>query len=87
MPQRIISDISRGAVGPTQRQQDDRLEQGRLAGGVWTPDELRPGPELEIERRVAPEIPDYQGSEQRRRPGGCGNGTRVGDLWLLTKSS
>ncbi len=60
--------VRRGAVRPPQRQQDDGLEQRRLAGRVRTPDQLRPGPELEVERGVAPEIPDRQGSKERRRP-------------------
>ena len=60
--------VGGGPVGPAQRQQDDGLEQSRLAGGVRAPDELRPGPELEVQRGVAPEIPDRPGAEERRRP-------------------
>jgi hypothetical protein len=52
--------IGRSPVGSPQRQQDDGLEQGRLAGRVGTPDQLRPGPELGVQRGVAPEVPDRQ---------------------------
>ena len=39
-----------------QRQQHDRLEQARLAGGVRAPDELRARAEGGVERRVAAEV-------------------------------
>jgi len=45
---------------PPDREQDDRLEEGGLAGRVGPPDELWTGPEGEVERRVAPEIPDRE---------------------------
>ena len=48
--------VRRGPVRAAPGEQDDRLEQARLAGGVRSPDQLRPGPERDLERVVATEV-------------------------------
>ena len=55
-PQRTSSRVGRRPVRAAPGEQDDRLEQARLAGGVRPPDELRPGPERGLERRVAAQV-------------------------------
>jgi hypothetical protein len=52
---------------PPKREQDDCLEQGRLAGRIGAPDELRPGTEIEVQRAIAPEVPNGQRSKECRR--------------------
>jgi hypothetical protein len=51
-------------VRPTPRQEDDRLEEARLAGGVRTPDELRTPSELGVERVVTAEVENAQRTKQ-----------------------
>ena len=48
--------VGRRPVRAAPGQQDDRLEQARLAGRVRAPDELRAGAERRVERRVAPQV-------------------------------
>jgi hypothetical protein len=45
-------------------EQDDRLEEAGLAGGIGTPQELGPWPELDVERGVAAEIGQPDGRER-----------------------
>ena len=52
---------------PPKREQDDCLEQGRLAGRIGAPDELRPGTEIKVQRAIAQEVPNGQRSKERRR--------------------
>ena len=54
----------RRPVGATPGEQDDRLEQARLAGRVGPPDELRSGPEVGVEARVAAQIAELDRLEQ-----------------------
>ena len=49
-------------------QQDDRLEQARLAGRIRPDDEVGPAAEDQVGRAVAPEILDGDRVEQRRVP-------------------
>ena len=48
----------------TPREQDDRLEEARLASRVGTPDELRTGPEVDVEGRVATQVAQDDRLEQ-----------------------
>ena len=55
-------------------EQDDGLEEARLAGGVGAPDELVAGPEDRLERAVSPEV----GEAQRGERGGLYDVVRTG---------
>jgi hypothetical protein len=44
----------------TPGEQDDPLEEARLAGSVGPPDEVRPGPEGGLKLGVAPQVPDRE---------------------------
>jgi hypothetical protein len=52
---------------PPEREQDDCLEEGRLAGRIGAPDELRPGTQIEVQRAIAPEVPNGKRSKECRR--------------------
>ena len=55
-------------------QQDDRLEEARLACRVGPPDQLRAGFEHGVERRVAAQVADGDAPQDR----GVGNRRRAG---------
>src|SRR5690349_13564482 len=60
-------------MGGAPGEQDDALEQARLAGRVGPPDELRAGRQLDVERAVPAEVGQQQPLEQRRGGRrGCG---------------
>src|SRR5215218_1051765 len=65
--------LGRRAMAATPREEHDRLEEARLAGGVGAPHELWPWLEHGIERRVSAQVPDGKPAEDRRvgrrRPG------------------
>ncbi len=67
------------AVGVAPGQQDDGLEQARLAGRVGTVDELGARPEGDVEGGVAAQIADRDPAQDRRlrgRPSGVEAGVR-----------
>jgi hypothetical protein len=70
-------------VGASEPKQNHGLEQSGLAGRIWSPDELRSTAELDVQRRIAPEIPDRQRAKDRRRSLVRGDWTSFGDLRLL----
>jgi len=51
-------------VRPAGRQQDDRLEQAGLAGGIRTMDQVGSRRELELEGVIAPQIGQDKSFEQ-----------------------
>jgi hypothetical protein len=53
-------------VAAAPREQHDRLEEARLAGGIRSPDELRSGLEHDVEDPVAAEVADRQAAQDRR---------------------
>ena len=63
-PQRIISASLGGPVRGAAGQEDDRLEEARLAGRVRAPDELRARPERRLERVVGAEAGQAERGEQ-----------------------
>lgn len=56
-------------MGSSPGQQDDGLEQAGLARRIGPPDQLWPGPEVDLEQRVAAQVADGEGLEQDRLPG------------------
>ena len=52
--------VGRRPVRPAPGEQDDRLEEARLAGRIRPDDELRPGPEGGLERCVRPQVEDRE---------------------------
>ena len=69
-----------GAVGSAQREHDDGLQEGRLAGCVGAPNELRPGPQRQVQRGVTAQVAQDQGTKQGRRLRLRPDGTVLGDL-------
>jgi hypothetical protein len=60
-------------MAATPGEQDDRLEEARLAGGVRTEDQLRAGLEDGVERGVPAKVADGEAPQDRGvgvRPGG-----------------
>jgi hypothetical protein len=55
------------AVGVAPGEQDDRLEEAGLAGGIGAPDQLRSGTELGLERGVTAQIGEPERGEGCRR--------------------
>jgi hypothetical protein len=54
-------------VGPAPGQQDDRLEERRLAGGIRPDDQLRTATELGVKRGIRPQVEDRDPAELSRR--------------------
>jgi hypothetical protein len=73
--------VGRRPVGSAPGEQDDRLEQARLAGRVRAPDELRAVAERDIELGVTAEVAQRELCEgdpgRRRRYRGTGPGQEV----------
>jgi len=67
-------EVRRGPVRMSPGQENDPLEEAGLAGGVGTPDEVRPGPERGLERFISPKV----GQPDRGERGGSYDVVRTG---------